>query len=194
MRSIKPTTRYTVGFQRLLSFEDGTEIYWKVTPEKNRLEYLTFYGKAIKARDRYYIQRKSFAAAVDHFASLVARIADGVERHAAFKAERKAARKVGAVRLEVGSILCGSWGYDQTNVEFFEVISLSATRKTCAIRELRHDERASITGMSGKVFPLPGEYVGPVLENKRVQNDTVTIKVCTLSLWDGREMYASHYA
>jgi hypothetical protein len=192
MRRTKPTTRYTVGFQRLLSFDDGTEIYWKITPDKNRLEYLTFYGKAIKAKDRYYIQRPTFAAALEHFASVVVRIADAIEKHKAFKAQQKAARHIGAIRLEVGSILCGSWGYDQTNVEFFEVISLSASRKTCSIRELRHDERGTAF-MAGKVFPLPGEYIGPVLERKLVQNDTVRLDVCTLTLWDGREMYASHY-
>ena len=194
MRRIKPTTRYTEGFHRLLSFADGTEIYWRITPEHHRLEYLTFYGKALKARDRFYIQRTNFQAALDAFAVSLARIAHGVEQHIAFKAEQKAARQLGAVRLEVGSILCGSWGYDQTNVEFFEVVALSESRKTCAIRELRHDERATLSGMSGTVLPLPGEYTGPLLERKRVMNDRVSLDVCTLSLWDGREMYASHYA
>jgi hypothetical protein len=194
MRKVKRTTRHTVGFKRLLSFADGTEIYWKVAPEKNRLEYLTFYGRAMNARDHFYIQRASFAATLNAFAAVLVRIADGVDAHSAHKALQKAARRLGAVRLEVGSILCGSWGYDQTNVEFFEVMSLSATRKTCAIRELRHDERASVSSMSGKVFPLPGEYTGPLLERKLVQNDTVKLDVCTLSLWDGRELYASHYA
>lgn len=192
MRHQKPATRYTVGYQRLIGFEDGTEIYWRVMGDKNRLEYLTFWGKAIKTKDRFYIERSTFAATLEHFATVVGRIAAAIEKHKAFKVQQKAARNIGAVRLEVGSILCGSWGYEQTNVEFFEVVSLSATRKTCSIRELRHDERGTAF-MAGKVFPLPGEYIGPVLERKLVQNDTVRLDVCTLSLWDGRELYASHY-
>jgi hypothetical protein len=53
--------------------------------------------------------------------------------------------------LSVGSVWYTSWGYDQTNVEFFEVV-----RTTGASIVLR---RIGAEVQDGRLYPRPGEYV-----------------------------------
>jgi hypothetical protein len=196
MRRFKPTrTSYTNGLARLIGFNDGSEIFWLARPSENNVSYMVFYGKAQKPKDHYIIRRPTFEKVLEALSDVVSRVSNGIDRNIARKAESKRSRKdaTGAKRLEVGSILCGSWGYEQTNVEFFEVIALSASGKTCTIQEIKHDEKQ--TGWaSGQCLPLPGEYVGQPLKNRLIVNDSVRCEFCSLRIWDGREQYASHYA
>jgi len=54
----------------------------------------------------------------------------------------------GRIPLKVGDVLEASWGYDQTNVDFFQVVALRG-KTQCVIREIcgrenpkNHDEKA----------------------------------------------------
>lgn len=70
--------------------------------------------------------------------------------------------------LKVGSILASSWGYDQTNVTFYEVIALNG--KTMAtLREIAQ-QVVRQGGMQGLVRPLPGEFRGAPMR-KKVRTD-----------------------
>ncbi len=85
-----------------------------------------------------------------------------------YKAKRKAedAEKLAEMvaRVQVGTILYTSWGYDQTNVEFFEVVARKGKR-TAVLREIAADQEQ--TGfMSGKVTPRPGGYIGDPIERR----------------------------
>ena len=82
-----------------------------------------------------------------------------------------AAAKAG---LKVGDVLSGSWGYDQTNVEFWEVTKLVGKRMV-EIRELCC-ESIETGFMSGNAVPLPGQYTKK--EARRVmvnENDGVKL-------------------
>lgn len=60
--------------------------------------------------------------------------------------------------VKVGDVFVDSWGYDQTNVDFYEV-----TRTTKAKIELRPiaSEHVEETGWaSARVKPVPGYYTG----------------------------------
>jgi len=65
-----------------------------------------------------------------------------------------------------GDYLYDSWGYDQTNVDFCRVISISPTGKTVTCRMVRkrhieEDEVVPTTNMVGPTFRLKikGEYL-----------------------------------
>ena len=61
-----------------------------------------------------------------------------------------------------GTILNGSWGYDQTNVEFYQVTNVSPTSNSITIRELAHDVVPGSGGfMSEAVTPRKDEFIGP---------------------------------
>ena len=68
---------------------------------------------------------------------------------AAFKAELAASKKARetemAAKLKVGSLLSYSWGYEQTNVEFFEVTAKKG--KTVTLRKIAGErEGAAVSG------------------------------------------------
>jgi len=129
-----------------------------------------FAGKRAKP-DWYYRFKSEEAAAkyvADYFASVQAR--------AASRAEWKAAQKQKSAELKVGDVLRSMWGYDQTNVEFWEVVAVPSACYV-EVRELAQSSRE--TGfMSGSCAPVVGEYVGPALRRKVVNGDAVRIDEC----------------
>jgi hypothetical protein len=117
-------------------------------------------------------------------------------------AELKAKRAAWVPAMKAGDILYGSWGYDQTNVEFVEVIEVKGKR--ALVREVCHDIASAngYGGMAADVVPLPGVYMDgksfeavwkPILMNGYGES----IKwhdYCHLIKWDGRPKYKSWYA
>lgn len=83
--------------------------------------------------------------------------------------------KANELGVEVGAIFDHEWGYDQTNVDFYEVVA--TTPKTVKIRKV-----AQVTSedgfMSGHTVPVPGKFVGPEMRK--------TVKVST---WNGDKLY-----
>jgi hypothetical protein len=60
--------------------------------------------------------------------------------------------------LKVGDVVRSSWGYDQTNVNHYQITKLIGKR-TVEVRELAEHEE-STGDMSGRVAPVWGEFVG----------------------------------
>lgn len=63
--------------------------------------------------------------------------------------------------LKVGDILVSSWGYDQTNVDFYEVVE--AGEKSVKIREIDGKIVPSSERTQDKVVPDLGKYKGPAM-------------------------------
>jgi len=60
--------------------------------------------------------------------------------------------------VKVGDIFCMSWGYDQTNVNYFQVTRLTA--KGACVREISQEFVTGTQGfMSSKVKPVPGKFL-----------------------------------
>ena len=58
---------------------------------------------------------------------------------------------------KIGDLFMRSWGYDQTNIDYYEVVAVSA--KMVTVRTIA--QKSIETGfMSGKTTPLPGTYTG----------------------------------
>lgn len=83
---------------------------------------------------------------------------EAIQAREAFKSERKATRKSFTHGYNDGDILYASWGYDQTNIEYFQVIA--HTQKTVTFREIA--QTVNGTGfMSGDCMPVKGQFTGP---------------------------------
>jgi hypothetical protein len=87
-----------------------------------------------------------------------------VEQEQARAAERarrseagKAAREAFVNPHRVGDLFHTSWGYDQTNVEWFECVAVTA--KSVTLREVA-GERQYTASMSGTTRPKAGQFVG----------------------------------
>lgn len=120
-----------------------------------------------------------------------------VEASAQFKAERAAEKAAWSNPLKAGDILYTSWGYDQTNVEFFAVTKVSGRR--IWVREIASDYEA--TGfMSGKTWPaMPIRFIGDETMHTAQPSGQagayIRISECRIAhLETGREHHTSSYA
>lgn len=75
--------------------------------------------------------------------------------------------------VRVGDLFYGSWGYEQTNVDFFQVVALRA-KHTAVLRRIAGDYIGGFS-MSGNVRPCRDAFTGP-------EEYTVRTKVIT---WNG---------
>jgi len=99
-------------------------------------------------------------------------------------------------KLVVNDVLSSSWGYDQTNVDFYQVTRLVGK---CMV-ELRQigSAREYTGGMSGTCTPCMNQFLTnkePMRKRVIYSGDAVRISsFATASKWDGRPQYFSSYA
>jgi hypothetical protein len=134
----------------------------------------------------------------------------------AAKTERRKSRAEGpdnAQQVKVGTIFVNSWGWEQTNVDFYEVV-----RKSGQMVEVRPIASESVPGstyshgMAQTVTPAPGAFITKSYRlakrdgsgyktslNKRVQytergDAYLSFDHGWCGVYDGRPMYESWYA
>lgn len=141
-----------------------------------------------------YKGRQSKPARFLAFTSVEARdgsLASFVEYEKGIEA-RKRERKQAAHGLAVGDIVYSVWGYDQTNVTFYEVVRVPSSR-SATVRELQADRIEGAPGsMSGKSAPKPGQFANGAKEKTRRATGWHTLG--ELSKWDGRPCGVTWYA
>lgn len=75
-------------------------------------------------------------------------------------------------QVKVGDIFYGSWGYEQTNIDFLKVIKLSKTGKTCQVIGIGQKTVQATSDMSETVAPDPeNEIFGTISTVKITQRD-----------------------
>lgn len=78
--------------------------------------------------------------------------------------------------VKVGDIFHTSWGYDQTNTEYFKVVSISKTGKTCEVVQIASETVKGSEGfMCESITPLP-----EVILN---DGETCKVKIERSTLW-----------
>jgi hypothetical protein len=92
--------------------------------------------------------------------------------------------------LKEGDILAGSWGYDQTNVNFYQVTEVLG--KDVILREIGYKPVRSERGME-YVVPTPDKFVGPPIRRRPTgAAGRASVKInnsIRAFLWDGKPMY-----
>ncbi|PNR90632.1 hypothetical protein LA05_02040 [Xanthomonas oryzae pv. oryzae] len=122
----------------------------------------------------------------------MARFTERRQRVADAHAERRAEAKRPHT-LEVGAVLVSSYGYEQTNVDFYEVVAVQ--NRTVTLRELVQ-ERQDTGHMSGTTTPVPGQYTTaePIRRRVGVSNTVKIDSSRRATPWDGRPQHVSSYA
>jgi len=98
---------------------------------------------------------------------------------------------------KVGTVLHYSWGWEQTNCEFYEVVAVRGSQ--VIIREIAAKQVGPWAFMSTYVVPEPGKFIGPEMR-KKAQDFGVRMKFGTAGpispeeLAAGRSFYCSWYA
>jgi len=98
-------------------------------------------------------------------------------------------------KMEPGAVLSSSWGYDQTNYDFYVVVKMSAT--SIWLQKIKQDS-SDYNGqyMTSVENPVLGEYlVGAPMRRKYNGGNWVNINsYAGARLWDGKPKNATHYA
>lgn len=74
-------------------------------------------------------------------------------------------------KLKVGSIFICSWGYEQTNIDYYQVTKVNPSGKTISIRQIASND--SHTGnMSGTSIPIPNAFTDSFAKTKKLNTYT----------------------
>lgn len=110
----------------------------------------------------------------------------------------RVAKAMGAGQFDVGQILYSSWGYDQTNVDFYRIEQRRGNFVT--LQELESAESSDgAQSMTGRVVPLePHQARGePIRRKVHAMPGTTFVKINSYAFaypWDGTPKRVSHYA
>ena len=95
----------------------------------------------------------------------------------------------------VGSIFHHSWGYDQTNATFYQVIKV--TPKTVVVRKVANRREPQPASMTAYELPDPNNFIGPPIRKyPYLWQDRWHIPMgnAGAELWDGKPAFTSSYA
>lgn len=94
----------------------------------------------------------------------IGRVETNINSQNELKAKKKEAQKVMNHNFKEGMILYNSWGYDQTNIDFYQVVK--SKEKSVILREIASSTVAGSEGfMSASVKPVKDYFIGePILK------------------------------
>ena len=167
----------------------GTELYMSTdNTVKYPFKAIGFSGKKAMY-DFYYC-----FPTIEKRAEYVNKWEDGLKARAKTMLDRREARKV-PTTVEVGDIMYSSWGYDQTNIDWYQVTKVIGSH-TVEIRKIHGEATPDELQDRGTTVPKKDSFVldaKPMV--KRVHNNSITIDSYAHAwIWDGRSKYYSTYA
>lgn len=115
-----------------------------------------------------------------------------------FKANKKAERLSFVNPAKVGDILYASWGYDQTNIDFYKVVDVKGKKVTVTKIASKQTDQNTGNSMAAYVIPIADAECGePISRFAKKDGDGYEIRIndcATAWMWDGRPKYESWYA
>lgn len=93
--------------------------------------------------------------------------------------------------VEVGDIFYTSWGYEQTNLDFYQVVGLVG-KVTVKLRKIAKDTTEQFRD-AGYAVALPGEFVKDEIIRVQMRGGRGSIDGHILTKWDGKPKYWSSY-
>jgi hypothetical protein len=129
---------------------------YKVEADKDALIARMYVGRSKKPSWAYKFRNE------EHMTNYINQQIANVESHFAQKAiwkeERKAKTEELKNQIKVGSIFCYSWGWEQTNIDFYQVTEIKGNKLT--IREIGMRSVDEVSSMADHVVPVPNHFVG----------------------------------
>lgn len=103
--------------------------------------------------------------------------------------------------VEIGQVFVGSWGYEQTNIDFYQVVGVTA--KSVRLHEIKQHKEwkktesgAEDRTAGGYATPLKNEFVGKAF-TRRYDNEYKSVKIADRNyarIWDGKAERFTCYA
>ena len=156
-------------------WEDGTK-YTAMVFAGKRSKYDKYYGfKTAERRDEYVKQ---------YFEDIAA----SYESKKKYAEKKKAMAAENQDKYEVGEILYSSWGYDQTNIDFYQIVK--KTKSMVVIHQIGKEYLDTKYESEDLVMPVKDYFIGDGEMKKKVGPYGVTLNTyATASLWDGKPKY-----
>lgn len=171
--------------------EHGNRIVYLYPYTKDGKDY--FAGKAYIGKQRKCNWHLSFSTEAEREECIQSFFAMGDKvqaRKDAIKAERKAESAI-PHSLKVGEIIYNSWGWEQTNVDFYEIVKVSA--HFVWVQKLKATTNET-SFMAGNTTALPGTASGEITRHKVSRSGSVKFECGSGMKWDGNALGCSWYA
>lgn len=150
---------------------------------------------------------KTMQEATQYIDKFMSEVKERIERNEREKQLKKEAKKGAVNPFKVGDILYDSWGYDQTNIDFYQITKVNGMQ--IEMRELSQELTQSdgLSSMAGYVTPRKGDFISEPIKkivqvmtsyNSQTQSYKASCYIPSkhgwISLWDGNKKYCSWYA
>jgi len=160
---------------------EGYVVYTFVNEESGDFRAMFFGGKRAKPDGNYYYSSlEKLNAGVERF---IEKIASDIEYKEKVAAKRKEKVKKMAAEVKVGDIYVNSWGYDETRVDFYKVLSVKGS--FAEIVEIGSKTSDDYDGFYHKSFAAPDLVTGKPMRKKIGEYGFKINSYSTASKWDG---------
>lgn len=182
----------------------GIEIYFST----DKLAAIFYAGKSSKSWWHYRFSNME---------DMLKRIYTSVDNHVQREQEKidKAEAQRAAMKIfkasdyyQLGDIIVNSWGYDQTNVDFYQVTEV--LNKKIRVREICGEMVESCGSMSAYVMPLKDRFCDDTHNSREISllslkadinsKGEISCRICdpkkfyNFHKWEGTKQYCSWYA
>jgi hypothetical protein len=176
--SIKIEDSNTDAVAYINDYDDGTK-YTAMVFAGKRSKYDKYYSfKTAERRDEYVKQ---------YFED----IADSYESKKKYAEKKKAMAAENQDKYKVGEILYSSWGYDQTNINFYQIVK--KTKSMITIEEIGKEYLDTKGASEDLVKPVKNAFIGKEMRKKVGPYGVSISSFEDASLWDGKPKYQTAY-
>ena len=184
------TTHISPAGSHKIAMKNGGATFYTYDDQKGRPCVWIYYGKSKKPK-RFYFSSEARRSA--HIENVIAQVNEIYNETQKRRTERNQPHTLGK-----GLILYTSWGYDQTNTEFYQVIDVPSACYVVLQEVGAPLVRGEESFMSGNRFPDPEIKKGEPFRRKvDMTGGKPSVKidnVCSAWVWDGKERGVSWYA
>jgi hypothetical protein len=160
----------------------------------------SIYGKATRVttgKDAWHFRFRSVEQREAKIAEFKSDEEAKVEARADKIAANRTAREEFVNPYKPGDVFCYSWGWEQTNVEWFECVAVGPKSVTLRPIDSTLTTREGHSDMSGFSEPKPGNFSGePFRVNIQIRDGChwLPARHGNYSPWNGKRHYVSWYA
>ena len=148
-------------------------------------------------KNEFNLKFKSVERMYEYISGFIAGHLKAKEMREKRKEEAKVRAAEMSANVKVGDIFVDSWGYDQTNVDFYQVVA-KPSAKTVIVREIacRTEEDSEMShGMADNVFPVRDAFIGEEMKKRITGGGFKTYSFsCARPADENRSYYRSWYA
>jgi hypothetical protein len=178
--------RESSGRTNIATVTEGDAVVYTYTTANGKVGAMAFHGKAAKPDWHFAFTNE------EHRTKKVAEFFANRKSWADYKAQGRAERQAPHT-LKVGDILVSSWGYDQTNIDFYQVTRVM--KSSVEIRQIKSKSGPEEGFMTAYCTADKDNFCGePMLKRANSTNSVSIASYASASPWDGKPERYSWYA